>query len=502
EKRPGPEADGFIPWTVVLHTSTLGKHALGVRWTEPLSLDKADTPRAELKLKLVRPQGVERENGEIVVLKDRVLAIEDKFENLEPIDPRQRTPLPAECAALDDVKPRATSSGDADGGDDEVQLAYRYYRHPVDLTLTAAKHQIQRVVETVVSRALVDAVVPERGPVTYRAQLLLRSSQRQRLRVVLPTGARFLAVTVAGRNVLPERDAPAGGAKPEAAGPTVGMAPPPQGAAGDSAQGEAYLLNVSRASDAAEPFPMTIVYEHADADVAAGLVQRTFEPHAPPNLALFLPRLEGDVSYSRLYWRVWLPRWYTVLNTPADWTDENKPINAFLNGVAVGREVDGAIGQWQAEWNTGAGRMVYDFAMVGRPFLFSSLSPTPYLEVGYGYVPSMTLAASAAAFLFFFLTRWFGAEVKFTLLLGVTLAVVVGGLYAGGVVYRWASAAEWGVGLGLLSWLMRSILVGQRKRAAARAAKVAAAKEADARLAANMSSDAAGHGAEGADHAS
>ena len=64
-------------------------------------------------------------------------------------------------------------------------LTYRYFEHPAQLTLSVTKHELQDVVETVVRRAYIEAVVTEDGPITMRARYDLKSSERQRLAITL-----------------------------------------------------------------------------------------------------------------------------------------------------------------------------------------------------------------------------------------------------------------------------------------------------------------------------
>ena len=84
-------------------------------------------------------------------------------------------------------------------------LAYRYYTQPVSLKLTAAKHEIQEVVETVVSRGLVEVVVDQDDKASYRCRFKLKTSERQRLRIDLPKGAEILGVLADNKSVSPEK---------------------------------------------------------------------------------------------------------------------------------------------------------------------------------------------------------------------------------------------------------------------------------------------------------
>lgn len=435
EKRAGKaNAQGLVPWTVVLHTRTLGRHALLVHFEEPLKLQEKATSTANVVIKLVEPQKVERENGQIAVSKERSLSVEDKVgAEIEPTDPRRLT-----------LPPGAEANPPKEFG--EVQLAYRYYRHPVNLTLLVTKHEIQRVVETVIRRALIDTVVPDEGPLTFRAQYQIQSSQRQRLRLSLPEGAKFRGVNVAGRNVLPEKE--------------------------PSGKGNDYLINVSRSTGADEPFSLTIVYELTQAP--GGLNYLTFVPGTMPKLWLEMPRLSGDIAFQRLFWRVWLPKRYTSVERPTGFTDEGDPRAALLGSVGAAPEYNPEIERWQQDWNRTAAQNVFEFPTVGRAYIYSTLVGRPVLELTYGYIPAMVTAASLAvlAIMLLFLRVRFSTKVTLVLLVGTVLAIL--SLFDPEAVCRWVSAARLGLGIGLAFWLGRELLVFQRTQLARRATEKAA----------------------------
>lgn len=415
QRNRGEAADGLVPWTVVLHTDTLGKHAITVTYTQPISLNNAGAATAQTPLLIVQPAGVERESGQIAVTKDRNLALEDEVENAEPIDPRLLT-IPSEVGF---------------SAQSEVQLAYRYYRHPLDIKLTVTRHEVQRVVETVVTRALVETVVPEQGAVTYRARYRIKSSQRQRLHIAMPKGARFLGVSVAGRSVLPEK------------------APDDPALAGR----DAYLLNVSRASSSDEPFTLVMLYEQDE--IAPHLKTLTFLPQQMPKLLLEMPLFVGDVTYQRLFWQVWLPKRYTPTQRPPGFTDENHSLRSLLLGVGYSPDYVPELATWESDWQDDSSRSVFEFATVGRKYTYSSLSAEPALSLSYGHVPSMVLVASAVAFALMIVLLPLKLGGKLSLLMFLGFAAVLGSLYEPESVHRWAAACELGFAFGAGVWLIQ-----------------------------------------------
>src|SRR5262249_40284387 len=154
QKSRGEEAEeGWVVWTVVMQRDVSGQVPIRVRYDlKPEQKEK----RAEISVEPVRvletpgktadapaivPAAV---SGEILVQKDRALWVSAQGDELEPIDVRELTLLP-----------------------EEGNLAYRYFKQParvsepLKLDLSVTRYDIQSVVETVVSQALIEAIVTD-----------------------------------------------------------------------------------------------------------------------------------------------------------------------------------------------------------------------------------------------------------------------------------------------------------------------------------------------------
>ena len=199
----------------MLHSASLGDRVFTATYDEKISIPDQGT---QFVLQPIQPLEVDREAGEIAVIKERALAVDAEPSGLEEIDPRELSqPI----------------------GAANPHLTYRYFQHPAELTLRVTKHELQDVVETVVRRAYIEAVVTTDGPITMRARYDLKSSERQRLAVTL-RNPRILGITVAGQTVAPEK-APA--------------------ESGGSPEDRTYLINVARSADSDEPFEIATVFE-------------------------------------------------------------------------------------------------------------------------------------------------------------------------------------------------------------------------------------------------
>ncbi len=400
EKRKAdePAEDGSVTWTVVLHTEALGSRSLTVTYDEKISVPEKGVSQA---IHPVRLLDVDRDTGEMAIVKDRSLAISATQEGLEEIDARELT------------QPIAT---------EQPYLSYRYFRHPAKLTLEVTKHELEGVVKTVVSRAYVETVVSSEGPISVRARYLVKSSERQRLAVTLPA-TRLMGVTVAGRSVLPEK------------------APTPPGAAADD---RSYFINVARSTGPDEAFPIAIVYE---------------APPPPNNklgitdeLSLRLPQFDKGVKFQQLYVRLWLPEQYRSVSEPTGFTTETKLIVeplAFKEVLYASQEPD--------TWFPGDST-TFDFRTAGHAYLYSTLNAPPELAVRYWKIAPMTLVGSLVVLGIGFVLVFFKLEAKVLLALVAGLSALLAGLFWPETVKSWLAATHLGIAGVLALWLVVFVL--------------------------------------------
>lgn len=401
ERRKAEQAndDGTVDWTIVLHSETIGPLAFTAAYDQKLSIPDQGT---QLELRPIKALDVDRESGEIAVQKDRALSIDAAPAGLEEIDPRELS-QPA--------------------GATRPYLAYRYYQHPAQLTLSVTKHELQDVVRTVVRRAYIEAVVTEDGPVTVRARYDLKSSERQRLAVTL-VDPRILGITVAGQTVAPEK------------------APARPGAGTDE---KTYFVNVARAADSDEPFQIAMLFETPRPEKKLKLTGL---------LRLPLPRFDEGVKFQKVYVRVWVPEDYRLVGDPAGFTSHN------------------GVGLWDSRRITEAhdtpdtwfpqDASSFDFQVGGTSYLFSSLSGPAELGIGYWHIPTMTIIASLAALAIGVVLVWFRLETKVLTILVLALVVLFGGLFAPSVVNSWLLSARLGIAGVVALWLVVWLLYVRR----------------------------------------
>ncbi len=256
---PYPKQEGWHRVTVDLQQLALGHYSLMLEYELPLRQQEG-AEASTARWQPVQLLNVARQEGEVGISRDEGLSVTARADGAEEIDPREL---------------RRVSPGEG------ARLAYRYVRHPVTITLSVTRPPVHRVAETLVRRTLTECLIPSEGQLTCRTVYLMKTTERQRLRLSLHRDARILAVSVAGRAVLPE----VADAESDAAGRLT------------------YYVPVTRESDVDDEFALVVQYQ------LRGSVQLS----TLGALSLYMPVLGGDVAQDEQLLLCWLPRrWYAV----------------------------------------------------------------------------------------------------------------------------------------------------------------------------------------------
>jgi hypothetical protein len=297
QSRDEKAVDGWVAWTISLQQKVTGQHRLVVKYdlnpTVPsppkTGEQKAGEPaKAEFVVALPQPLGLKnpdgtdrvalaRIEGEAAVLKDRSLSVtaEATGGDVEPIDVRELKQL-----------------------NQNAYLAYRYEKQPVTVKLGLVRYSVQEVVETVVSRALVEVVVGRDASALYRCRYRIKSSQRQRLPLDLPSGSSPLGVFLDGKQVSLESN------------PTAAKAE----------DWTSYFVNVVRSKASDEPIILAIQFRRPVSPA----------PFETPGgfLMLAFPRIGGAVSdrvvVQQLRTAIWVPEKYALVQTPDGFVPESR----------------------------------------------------------------------------------------------------------------------------------------------------------------------------------
>lgn len=426
KSRAAQAVEGWVTWTVVMQREVLGSQPFqitydlvptadansrsettvveAVRVLDPY--DKADGPSGK------RDITVSRTIGEMTVLKDRALSVSAAASggDAEPIDVRELT--------------RMTHDGFA---------AFRYFKQPVRLELVANKYDIQGVVETVVSKALVEIVIDKMSVATYRARYQIKSSERQRLRVDLPASVEPLGVLVDRKPVALEK------------------------ADLKTRDGwNSYFVNVARTKSSDEPFSLVILFRN------------TLDPKAfqsiTGKLLLRLPMIGGEktdgVAIQQLRAAIWIPDEYALIGTPKSFSPRSRVRlrDAMLRTRGEATQGTGDLDAWIGADAGG----VFDFPIDGHRFEYTNLGGRSTIEgLRSWHLPWYTWIVSGALIAIAFLLRTTSWENKLTLLIVGAFALSAYALSDADAVIHVLAVSIYGLVAMVGIWLVHAI-VGRR----------------------------------------
>lgn len=431
QKVPAEEAvDGWVTWTITMQRDVIGQHRFQLTWdAKPTGADDDDdgagpeggqietgngvfqTARVlgldgtDEKQRVVALSNV---SGEIVVTKDRSLSVSAKSldESLEAIDVRELSLLPQ------------TGS-----------LAYRYFKQPVAFRIESTKHEIQKVVETVVTRALVEVVTRRDTQANYRCRYRIRSSERQRLRVDVPVGSELLGVFIDGQQVNPEKN-------------TQPM---------EIEGWDSYFVNVARPGSSDDLFSLTLQMM-TPVDVRA-----PFEGWGG-KLLLRLPQVGGiessGVVVQQLQTVVWTPEDYNLLGDTDGFTHETKL--KVADALAIRR--NGYYDYFEADdWVGVPAAGFIDFPTEGNRFRYCSLGSRDSILLTWASQPNYTWLASGALILIAILLRGLSWDTKLLLILIAAFAAILFGLSSPGWSAEVISAARFGIYALFGIWILHTV---------------------------------------------
>ncbi|MEK6259071.1 MAG: hypothetical protein AABP62_10695 [Planctomycetota bacterium] len=429
KSRATAAVDGWVTWTVVMQRDVLGSQPFEITYDlAPTAEADGKTEKSAIEAiqvlnpydKAEGPQGkrditVSRTIGEMTVIKDRALSVSAAATggDAEPIDVRELQQL------------------SQDGF-----VAFRYFKQPVKLDLTSNKFDVQGVIETVVSKALVEIVLDRAGTATFRARYAIKSSERQRLRVDLPSGVEPLGVLVDRKPVSLEK---------------AGI---------ETTKGwDSYFVNVARTKSSDEPFSLAVLFRNP-------LSPAPFTSNGG-RLLMRLPVIGGSqntgVAVQQLRTAVWVPDEYALVGTPKNFSVETRTVLRELlfsrSRNAFGtQDLDGWIGS-----DSGG---VFDFPIEGRRYQYSNLGGRDTIDLGWWHLPFYTWIVSGAIVLIAIVLRGTSWENKLTLLIAAAFAAAAYALKDVDLIIHGLAVASYGLGALIAIWLVHCLLTEQKRSAA------------------------------------
>ncbi len=357
--------------------------------------------------------------GEVAVSSDQSLSlsVHDLHESVEAIDIRELTRL----------------SG-------QGSLAFRYFRQPVSITLESEKHKIQEVVETVVSRALIEVVIGRDQTATYRCRYRMKSSERQRLAVDFPEGFVPLNNYLDGQAVDLEMD----DSQPHNNG------------------WELRYVNVARTKNSNEEFWLTFHLRTKTTAFAssAGLLNLQF------------PRIgnhhNGNVVQQQLRTVIWMPDDITLIRRSSRFSRDE------LIRHRLPKQVNAVLEEWIGG---GAGGMV-EFPSQGKPYAFSTLGAKDSVQFSWWNTVFYTWFISGTLVVVGFVLRRTSWENKLGILLLVAFVAALYALKDVETVMQTFKAAQYGLIVMLGIWMIHALFGRRLQPAVAGVATSAVTNEA------------------------
>lgn len=441
KSRAEKAVQGWVIWTVTTQRNVQGPYSLEVRYditpgmlTSPEKPDdeekKADKKKKEaskteigdmllekIALRPVKVLGLEKTEanqrsrdvplsriyGEIAVRKSRTLSVSTSKleEQLDPIDIRELKLLPQQGF-----------------------LAFRYFSQPVSLELTSTRHKIQEVVESIIMKSLVEVVVTKEGRSTYRCRYLMKSSERQQLKVALPEGMEPLSVTVAGQPVPLEKD--------------------------EQSQSEegwsTFFINVARDQSSDQSFLISLLFTKS--------VPQITESYGG-NLKLPLPRFGGtngeNVVVQQLKTAIWVPDQYTLVGVADEFEPDDQ---AFMSGIIPRRGGVQASGTVFDSWIGASAGALVDFPTEGRVFSYTRLGDSPEISVSWWKLSFATWVLSSALVLIAFVMRKKTWENKLAVLIFLIFILAIYSLTDADKVMIGVYSARFGIVAMLSLWIL------------------------------------------------
>lgn len=316
---PQPEdvADGFVAWSLTGDSELLGQRQFVLSWersTPELEVGKS----TDYALPRLRPMGVDRAWGQIVVSKAETLDIRAAagFDGLRPIDPQH------------DLMPGASVA--------DAARAFEF--HDLwSLSITTTRYELEEVKRTSIERALVRVVVTRSDRLSVQALYRIRSAV-QRLAVALPAESEF------------DND------------PLYINGEPKSLEHGEQNQLFVPLVNQNPETPFVLELRYTVRGDHRQLDLP------TFPGQAG---------LQTDPAMQKIELSVYLPNEMALLDAKGPWTNQQGDWYSKLNRLAGQTMSDDHLLAWVTEGVGMKSQHATTFAVDGRLYSFTTLRPAP-----------------------------------------------------------------------------------------------------------------------------
>ena len=421
--------DGWVTWTLVLQDEVTGTVQLGADWDVPVQElgDAAQTQSLTLEpVRILTPfseeQGDKRKvsltqtRGEIRLLRHESLSItaNGEGETMEQVDIRELELLPQ------------------DG-----YLAFRYFSQPATATISIRKHEIHEVVSTVVARAAVEIVTDKQRLANYRCRLRITTSERQRLRIDVPTGANLQAPLLNTSRTTFEAA--------EDVEVVSGWDP--------------HFINISREGTSDQEFLLSFQFRCPIA------VAESYPYEGRGGKRMFRVPLVGNAQGGTVIQQtrvaIWTPKDISLVGEPDNWNVAGRQTWSFWNPLVSPTSAyeAGELSGWIGERSGAA-----DFARQGNVSVYRSLGRQVTVSVVWWNRPFLVAIISGALVFIGFILRRTTWENRITLTVFVCLGVAIWSLKDSSETLQFVSAGSLGLVAVAGIWLT-GLFLGQASAA-------------------------------------
>lgn len=422
--------DGEFIWKLVLQDELTGRVTLTADWKIPLEQIDEENQEQTLSIKPIRilppftdeqddkrRVSVTQTTGEIRLIRDESLSIngEGEGDTLEKIDVR-------ELKLMEQLG----------------YLAFRYYSQPTSVDVSIRRHEIHQVVETVVSRAAFEIVTDEQREGTYRCRMRIATSERQRLRIDLPSNAQLQSPLLNSDRTTFE--------------------------AAEDVETEngwsAYYINVSREGTSDKEFLLTFQFR-------CPLVESGEYPYDGRGSLqiLRLPQIgsgNGGTVVQETRVAVWCPKEISFVGEPDGWNISGRQTWSFWNPLVSPSSpaAVSALNSW-----VGSSGSAAEFAEQGNVTVYRALGRKSEIVLTWWNRPFLVGIISAGLLFAGFILRRTSWENRLTLVVVLCLAMALWSLQDASESMQFVSAGSLGI-LAVAGLWVVGLFLGQRNKPA------------------------------------
>lgn len=283
--------------------------------------------------------------------------------------------------------------------------------------------------EPSITQALIEAVVSTDKTVTYRSRYRIDGAAASSLLLALPQQSEVVEARIDGRKVAIQKSS----------------APPSNGR-------ETFTMDLARLPHSEQPAVLAIVFK---APFKMSLLRGRGGNLSLPMPRVLLATAEGStpVAMPNLRTAVWVPRGWSLVGTPANFTNEQEASIDLLRGTIDYVDDTREMEEWFGDTNAA----LPPLARNGKAYIYEASNDADVLDVSYWQIDWLTWFMSGALLLAGVVLARTSWENRLTLLLA---AGFIGAMFAvrdADLALNIFAAARWGLLSMAAYWMIRAV---------------------------------------------